>query len=193
MAVRLGLDASQPAASCAVSTEHGIVAALAMEKAIENFPELIRKTLSLARINLNELNEIVACTGPGSQTGIRTAVVTGNALALALGIPISGVLSIDAAAAVLPAHGLHYAAVTAGRSRWYVEEYRWEEGRLYRADRLQLVDELPADISPAFGTASADSQESKLCAYGVLVVAERHRHLISQSLTDEILPYGQGE
>lgn len=73
MAVRIGLDASQPYASCAVSTESGIVAALSMERPIENFPELIRSTLSKAQISLKDLDEIVVCIGPGSQTGVRGA------------------------------------------------------------------------------------------------------------------------
>ena len=93
MAVRLGLDASQPYASCAVSTDLGIVASLSMERPIENFPALIRNTLSQAHVNLEEIDEIVVCIGPGSQTGVRSAVVTGNALALALDKPVTGVIA----------------------------------------------------------------------------------------------------
>ena len=189
MSVRLGLDASQPYASCAVSTDLGIVAALSMERPIENFPTLIRNTLSQAHVRLEEIDEIVVCIGPGSQTGVRSAVVTGNALALALDKPISGVLSTDAAAVLSPIEKAGSIAVSAGRSRWYVENYNWDGEKLYQLDELQLMDELPADSFLVFNADAVDLNESKLCAYGILVVAEKQRQLIKQSLLSEVLPY----
>ena len=99
MSIRLGIDASQPAASCAVSAGSEILAELTMDKPIENITVLIRKTLSLAQIGFENVDEIVVCTGPGSQTGMRTTVVAGNTLAMALGKPVVGVISVDAAAA----------------------------------------------------------------------------------------------
>ena len=84
MSIRLGIDASQSVASCAISTDGEIVASGMIERPIENFPTLIRDVVTRANICLNDIDEIVVCIGPGSQTGIRTAVVTGNALALAL-------------------------------------------------------------------------------------------------------------
>lgn len=192
MAVRLGLDASQPYASCAVSTDLGVAASLAMERPIENFPALIRDTLSLAQVSLEEIDEIVVCIGPGSQTGVRSAVVTGNALAFALGKPVTGVLATDAAAVLAPAGRTGSVAVSAGRRRWYVENYHWEGKKLCRLDEMKLVDEIPPDGASVFSANAAGAEAHKTCAYGILVVAEEQRHFIEQSLLSEIRPYEKG-
>lgn len=189
MSVRLGIDASQSVASCAISTDMGIIASATMERAIENFPTLIRNVVARANISLEDIDEIVVCTGPGSQTGIRTAVVTGNALALALNKPVSGVLSTDAAAVISKSEESCKVAVSAGRRRWFTGDYSWENDKLNRMDSIKLVDDLPADMSPSFYGAEDISADHKNCAYGVLMIAEQQRHLILQLMLDEIRPY----
>ena len=189
MTIRLGLDASQHISSCAVSTDHGIVVATTAEKPVENFSKLIRETLFKAHVSLEELDEIVACIGPGSQMGVRTTVATGNALALALGIPITGVLSVDAMAATAPMSDTLNIAVSAGRSRWYVAAYNWNGDNLQRIDRLQLMDELPPDAWIANEPDSMGANEARSGACGILKIADQHRHLITQSMVQEITPY----
>lgn len=192
MAIRLGIDASQLVASCAVSTELGIVAELTIEKPIENISLLIHETLLRAHINLYSLDEIVACIGPGSQTGVRTAVVTGNALSLALGIPIIGVTSTDAGAVYLSKSAPYFVAVSAGRRRWYTNVYKWENNRLRRESEIKLIDDLTPNIHMMFRSESAKQKECKSCAGGILLVAENQRQLIVQSSSGEILPYEGG-
>ncbi len=187
MSIRLGIDASQSVASCAISTGVEIIASAIVERPIENFPNLIRNVVAHANIDLNDIDEIVVCVGPGSQTGIRTAVVVGNALALALNKPVSGILSTDAAAMISKVNGRYKVAVSAGRRRWYVESYNWVGEKLYRLDELQLIDELPANAFSVFDTNYL--KDLKSCACGVLMIAEQQRQLIQQSLLSEILPY----
>lgn len=189
MSIRLGIDASQSVASCAISVDTGIIASATIERPIENFPALIRDVVARANICLGDIDEIVVCIGPGSQTGIRTAVVTGNALALALNKPVSGVLSTDAAAMVSQSNDIYQAAVSAGRRRWYVQSYNWIDKKLCRLDELQLMDELPANVFPVFRFDPDNLKEFKSCAYGILLVAEQQRQLIDQSLLTEVLPY----
>lgn len=189
MSIRLGIDASQSVASCAISTDVGIVASATIERPIENFPKLIRDVIARANIYLNDIDEIVVCIGPGSQTGIRAAVVTGNALALALNKPISGVLSTDAAAMIMKSNEIYKVAVSAGRRRWYVESYDWNGKELCRLDELRLIDEIPANAFAVFSSESNDLKDFKTCACGILMVAEQQRHLIEQSLLSGILPY----
>lgn len=197
MSIRLGIDASQSVASCAISTDAGIIASATIERPIENFPTLIRNVVASTNICLEDIDEIVVCIGPGSQTGIRTAVVTGNALALALNKPISGVLSTDAAAMISKSDEIYKVAVSAGRRRWYVQSYNWNGKKLCRLDELQLIEELPIDAFSVFSPTPNNSKEFKACAYGILMVAEQQRQLIDQSLLSEILPYerkcGDGE
>lgn len=189
MSIRLGIDASQSVASCALSKDVEIIASATIEKPIENFPSLIRDVLNQAKININEIDEIVVCIGPGSQTGVRTAVVTGNALALALNRPISGVLSIDAAAVMSKSNETYKVALSAGRRRWFIENYEWQSNKLIRLDTLNLIDDLPEGLRPSFCDVSNNSNEDENCAVGVLKIAEQQRHLISQYMIDEIRPY----
>jgi len=189
MSIRLGIDASQSVASCAISTDIGIIASATIERPIENFPTLIRNVVAHANICLEDIDEIVVCIGPGSQTGIRTAVVTGNALALALNKPISGVLSTDAAAIISKSNEIYKVAVSAGRRRWYVESYNWDDKQLCRLDELQLMDELPDNAFSVFSSNSDNLKEFQSCACGILMVAEQQRQLIDQSLLSEILPF----
>ena len=189
MSIRLGIDASQSVASCAISTDAGIIASATIERPIENFPTLIRNVVASTNICLEDIDEIVVCIGPGSQTGIRTAVVTGNALALALNKPISGVLSTDAAAMISKSDEIYKVAVSAGRRRWYVQSYNWNGKKLCRLDELQLIEELPINAFSVFSPTPNNSKEFKACAYGILMVAEQQRQLIDQSLLSEILPY----
>lgn len=189
MSIRLGIDASQSVASCAISTDAGIIASATIERPIENFPTLIRDVVARANICLNDIDEIIVCIGPGSQTGIRTAVVTGNALALALNKPVSGVLSTDAAAVILKSDETYKVAISAGRRRWFIEDYSCQNGILDRLGTLKLVDDLAESINPSFYAIEDESADDKNCAVGILMIAEQQRHLISQSMLDEIRPY----
>lgn len=189
MSIRLGIDASQSVASCAISTDAGIISSAIIERPIENFPTLIRDVVVRANVCLNDIDEIVVCVGPGSQTGIRTAVVTGNALALALNKPVSGVLSSDAAAMISNSNGTFKVAISAGRRRWFIEDYSWGNGILTRLGTLELVDDLPESTQPSFYSIEDKSADDKSCAVGILMIAEQQRHLISQAMLDEIRPY----
>lgn len=189
MSIRLGIDASQSAASCAISRDAEIIAYGAIEKPIENFPILIRDVVARAGVSLNDVDEIVVCIGPGSRMGVRTAVVTGNALALALNKPVSGVLSTDAAAILSQSDGTWQVAVSAGRRRWFVESYSWQDGKLNRLDTMNLADELPENTSPSFYAVADRSAANENCAYGIMLVAEQQRHLILQPMRDEVRPY----
>lgn len=189
MSIRLGIDASQSVASCAISTDAEIIASATMERPIENFPTLMREVVARANICFNYIDEIVVCIGPGSQTGIRTAVVTGNALALALNKPVSGVLSTDAAAILSKPNETYKVAISAGRRRWFIEDYRWQNDKLNRLGTLKLVDDLPEGISPSFYAVEDKSAFDQNCAFGVLMIAEQQRHLISQVMLDEVRPY----
>ena len=191
--VRLGLDASQRIPSCAVSTDSGNVTVLTVDKPLENFTTLIRETLLQAKVRLEDLDEIVVCIGPGPKMGVRTTVVTGNALALALGIPITGVLSSDALAVVSPVRELHNVAISAGRSRWYVTKYNWERDKLLRLGGSRLLDEIPADTCPTIKYDVFDAANAKLCAHAILTVVEQQGHLITRSKESEVTPYEQEE
>jgi tRNA threonylcarbamoyladenosine biosynthesis protein TsaB len=67
-------------------------------KVLEDVDELLR----LAGAAPGDLERVAVGTGPGSFTGVRIGVATARGLALALGIPLAGVSTLDALAAGAP-------------------------------------------------------------------------------------------
>ncbi|WP_344098994.1 tRNA (adenosine(37)-N6)-threonylcarbamoyltransferase complex dimerization subunit type 1 TsaB [Myceligenerans crystallogenes] len=65
----------------------------------ESLAPLITRVLNDAGTDRTELTAVVGGTGPAPFTGLRVGLVTARTLALALGIPVRGVPSIDALAA----------------------------------------------------------------------------------------------
>lgn len=190
MSIKLGLDASQSVASCAVSIDGNIAASAVSEKPIETFIQLMKSTLDKVNLEIKDVDEIVVCIGPGSQMGVRTAIVTGNALAMALNVPISSVYSVDAGAVLVEddTEGEFCFAVPAGRSRWYTEKYERKNGVIKKMNQLLLVDEVPDSgcISLKYDIHSYD--EKNTCACGALKIANQCEELIVQLRAAEITP-----
>jgi tRNA threonylcarbamoyladenosine biosynthesis protein TsaB len=64
----------------------------------ESLAPLITEVLDEAGVERSDLTAVVAGTGPAPFTGLRVGLVTARTLALALGIPVLGVPSLDALA-----------------------------------------------------------------------------------------------
>jgi tRNA threonylcarbamoyl adenosine modification protein YeaZ len=159
---------------------------------VEDYPKVIRDALFQAQLRLEDIEEIVACVGPGSYIGVRATVATANALALSLGLPVTGVLTVDVLAATAPPRQPLVVAFPAGRDRWYTASYRWIGDELQRLDSPQLVSDAPSDATYAFDPDTAGSRGNRVDAYGVLVVADRQRQLATQSLVQEIAAHERG-
>ena len=67
-------------------------------RVLEDADELLRAT----GVERTELSAIVVGTGPGSFTGMRLGLAAARGLALALGLPVAGVSTLDALAAGAP-------------------------------------------------------------------------------------------
>jgi tRNA threonylcarbamoyladenosine biosynthesis protein TsaB len=81
----------------------------------------------------DELDAIVAGTGPGPFTGLRVGLVTARTLGLALGIPVYGVCTLDVLAAEAVDGGLDsefLVATDARRREVYHASYDGQGGRL---------------------------------------------------------------
>ena len=65
---------------------------------LEDADELLRES----GVERSELTGIVVGTGPGSFTGLRLGLATARGLALALGLPVAGVSTLDALALGAP-------------------------------------------------------------------------------------------
>ena len=90
VAVALTDDAGRPLAARSVQ-EH--------RRHAELLAPLINEVLAEAGVDRSAITAVVAGTGPAPFTGLRVGLVTARALALALGVPVHGVCSLDAIAA----------------------------------------------------------------------------------------------
>lgn len=116
-------------------------------------------------LDYDDLDVIAVNRGPGSFTGIRSAVALGRGLALATGLPILGVTSHEALAATLrsePSDKPLLIALDARRGEVYVQAFA-ADGRPFAAIEAHA----PATVAASLGTGSW-----RLAGHGALLVRE---------------------
>jgi tRNA threonylcarbamoyladenosine biosynthesis protein TsaB len=109
----------------------------------------IDRVLGDARWSPAELEGLAVAVGPGSFTGLRIGLGTVKGLALALGIPVVPVPTLDAMAWGLPFAALPVCPVVdARKGEVYACRYRWQGGAMHRDwEYLALApDELAARL-----------------------------------------------
>ena len=98
----LAFDTSSAAVSVALHDGHDVVGEVQQAEAQRHGELLapsIAEVLRDAGAGVDELTEVAVGVGPGPFTGLRVGLATANALGAALGIPVLGVVSLDALAA----------------------------------------------------------------------------------------------
>jgi len=95
---------------------------------VELLPRLVA-ALEQVGLTAGHLSGVAVTRGPGSFTGLRVGMAVAKGLALARGLPLVGVPTLDVVAA---AQGQDrrplYAVLQAGRGRICVATYRWRDG-----------------------------------------------------------------
>lgn len=126
---------------------------------------LLRSMLAVEGMETRALTAIVAATGPGSFSGLRVGVSFAKGLALALGIPLVGVSTLDVAAfPSLRNDSDVLATIPAGREQLYVGHYRGNDQCLERTGEYAIM--LPSEAATLVKT------ETILAGPGALAVAE---------------------
>ncbi len=95
---------------------------------VELMPALVA-ALEQAGLNAGHLSAVAVTRGPGSFTGLRVGLAVAKGLALACGVPLVGVPTLDVVAAAQGRDRRALCAVLqAGRGRICSATYRWRDG-----------------------------------------------------------------
>lgn len=100
-AVTLALSTSSRRGSVVIARAGSVLAEVSyegVERHAERIVPAIDEALGASGLSRRELSAIACDVGPGSFTGARVGVATARGIALALGVPLSGVGSLEAMA-----------------------------------------------------------------------------------------------
>ncbi len=99
----------------------------------ERLMAMVDRLLHDSGSSLQDLNGLAVSIGPGSFTGLRVGIATAQGLALALGLPVAPVPTLDALAWRLPfAEAPVCPVLDARRGEVYLSLYEWRGDRMAR-------------------------------------------------------------
>lgn len=135
----LALETTGSCGSAAVADDNGRVVSASSSNEMNHLKDIIelsREAISSAGIDKKDITHIAAGVGPGSFTGIRIGVTVARTAAQMLGLPCTGISSLEAMAERVRKYaadnGAEYIAaiINARRHQTYGGVWRLEEGRL---------------------------------------------------------------
>lgn len=136
----------------------------------ERLMAVIDRVLGDAGWAVGHLEGLAVAVGPGSFTGLRIGLSTVKGLAVALGIPVAGVPTLDAMAAALPFAALPVCPVLdARKGEVYCSIYRWDGAGMRREwDYLAIA---PGELATRLG------EPTVLLGDGAAAVCSPHARL----------------
>jgi tRNA threonylcarbamoyladenosine biosynthesis protein TsaB len=149
----LAVETSTLAGGVAVVEGERLVAEYLLDVSVTHSERLlsaIDRVLADAGWRPRDLQGLAVAIGPGSFTGLRVGISTVKGLALALGVPVAAVPTLDGMAAAMPWVALPICPVLrARRNEVYAAFYRWDgEGPRRESEYLALPpDELSARLA----------------------------------------------
>jgi tRNA threonylcarbamoyladenosine biosynthesis protein TsaB len=106
---------------------------------VELLPRLVAALEQLS-LGVEHLSGVAVTRGPGSFTGLRVGLAVAKGLALARGLPLVGVPTLDVVAVAQgQSHRSLCAILQAGRGRLCVATYRWQEGEWHSHEKPRLT------------------------------------------------------
>ena len=125
--MELCIDTSTRYASVGISEEGRILAELAWRSERNHSVELVpalRRVMEHAVVSVEDLTAVFAALGPGGFSALRVGLSVAKSLAMARGIPLVGINTLDIEAApFLGLAGPLSAVIGAGRSKVYLGRY----------------------------------------------------------------------
>ena len=148
--MELVLDTATRYASVAISREGTIMAELSWRSERNHSVELvpaIRRIAEQASVTLDDADAVFVVQGPGGFSALRVGISMAKAFAMARGIPLVGVNTLDAEAQPYLGMGLPVCAIVgAGKSRVYTARYAAGASSGYR---VQSHEEFAEGITEA--------------------------------------------
>lgn len=106
---------------------------------VELLPRLV-EALDQLGLGADDLTGVAVTRGPGSFTGLRVGLAAAKGLALARGLPLVGVPTLDVvAAAQCRSRSPLCAVLQAGRGRICTATYRWRQGEWVAREEARLT------------------------------------------------------
>ncbi|MGL6105564.1 tRNA (adenosine(37)-N6)-threonylcarbamoyltransferase complex dimerization subunit type 1 TsaB [Romboutsia sp.] len=140
----LGIDTSSMAASVAVIEDNKLICEYTINTKKTHSQKLmpmIENMLRISDIDVNEMDMIAVCEGPGSFTGLRIGMATAKAIAHVNNLPIVGVNSVELLAGNMDLCDKKICSILdAQRTQVYMGQYKLENEELVELKGVDVVE-----------------------------------------------------
>lgn len=149
----LGIDTSSMATSIAVVEDNKLICEYTVNTKKTHSQKLmpmIENMLNISDLDVNDMDLIAVCQGPGSFTGLRISMATAKAIAHANNLPIVGINSVELLAKNIELNNKKICSILdAQRTQVYTGQYKFENSNLVELKSLHVVeiDELINELS----------------------------------------------
>jgi tRNA threonylcarbamoyladenosine biosynthesis protein TsaB len=177
----LGIETATQQVGCAIGGQEGVLASFDVARGprhVETLVPAIEFMFEQADMQLSEVKCIAVDIGPGLFTGLRVGIATAKSMAMAMGVPMIGLSSLDLLAyPVRHSDRVIVPVVDGKRNEVFWARYRQVAGGLQRVSDYQVSrpDDVVAELS-------AEKQECLLVGDGV----RRHSDVFESSEDMEI-------
>ena len=140
----LGIDTSSNATSIAVIEDNKLICEYTVNTKTTHSQKLmpmIENMLKISEINVNDMDMISICQGPGSFTGLRIGMATAKALSHVNNLPIVGVNSLELLAGNMDLSDKKICSILdAQRTQVYMGQYKFENNKLVELKSVDVVE-----------------------------------------------------
>ena len=148
----LGIDTSSLAASVAVIEDDKLICEYTINTKKTHSQKLmpmIENMLNISDIDINDIDLIAVCEGPGSFTGLRIGMSTAKAISHISKQPIITVNSVELLAGSMDMCDKHICSILdAQRTQVYTGKYKYENNELIEVEAVDVkeIDDLLSEI-----------------------------------------------
>ena len=140
----LGIDTSSNATSIAVIEDNKLICEYTINTKTTHSQKLmpmIENMLKISEINVNDMDMISICQGPGSFTGLRIGMATAKALSHVNNLPIVGVNSLELLAGNMDLSDKKICSILdAQRTQVNMGQYKFENNKLVEIKSVDVVE-----------------------------------------------------